>query len=342
MNTEEKKELEDAIENPHDTAFKRAFGKKRLARSFFKHHLPQEILKHIDLKHLRLVNRSYVDEKLKQRHADVVYETRVKGRTAFLYLLFEHQSSPDKWMAFRLLCYMVNIWKEFLEQNPKPKPKRLPVIIPLVLYHGKKNWSPVLEFTGLMDSPDELKEILPNFKYTLFNLESFDDERIQLGNYMALHVVLNLFKHIYDDDFGDILSQAITLLRKIDDKTIYFDFMEWVLRYTINARDENFEELKQVIDREMERLGDERIRRSAMTMAQKIRQEGVEEGSINKALSMLLKQTETRFGHVSSILEKKLKQSNMDILDKFSVSIFDFKDIEDAEKWWDDQNFGSA
>ena len=210
-----------------------------------------------------------------------------------------------------------------------------------MLYHGKKNWSPVLEFTELMDSPDDLKKILPNFKYTLFNLGSFDEERIQLGNYMALHVVLNLFKHIYDDDFGDILSQSITLLRKIDDKTIYFDFMEWVLRYTINARDENFEELKQVIDREMERLGDERIRRSAMTMAQKLIQEGVEEGRLKTAI-MLLKMTEKLFGHIPPTLEKKLKKSNMDLLGKFGVSIPDFKDIEDAEKWWDDQRFGSA
>ena len=53
-------------------------------------------------------------------------------------VLFEHQSTVDPLMAFRLLKYVVARWDKFLEQNPKSK--RLPPIVSVVLYHGKRPW----------------------------------------------------------------------------------------------------------------------------------------------------------------------------------------------------------
>ncbi len=339
MTIEEKNEFDESINNPHDAAFKSAFQKKELAQSFFKNYLSKKILRHIDLNYLKIVNKSYVDEKLREKHSDIAYETRIKGKSAFLYILFEHQSKPDQWMVFRVLCYMVNIWKEFLDQNPKAK--LLPVIIPLVLYNGKRKWSSALKFTEIIDANEDLNKFLPDFSYTLFNLGTYEDERLQLGDYMALHVVLNLMKHIYDDDFSDILHRAMDILLKIKDETIFLEFLEWILRYAFHARNEEDENLKGIIDREAEKLGDERIRRSAMTIAERLRQQGLDEGKL-KTISILLKLTKKRFGSVSPVLEEHLKQSDFDMLDKFGESIFDFNDIKDAEKWWDDQRFGSA
>ena len=90
--------------SPHDAAFKAAFQKRELAKSFFQHYFPEKIVRQIDFRHLKLANRSYVDEKLKDKHSDIFYQTKIRGKNAFLYLLFEHQSKPDFWMIFRLLC----------------------------------------------------------------------------------------------------------------------------------------------------------------------------------------------------------------------------------------------
>jgi hypothetical protein len=53
---------EFSVNNPHDAAFKAAFRKKELARKFLAQYLPPEILQHIDLEHLRFINKSYLDE----------------------------------------------------------------------------------------------------------------------------------------------------------------------------------------------------------------------------------------------------------------------------------------
>ena len=37
---------------------------------------------------------------------------RLRGRAALLYVLFEHTVRPDRWVALKVLGYMVGVWKE--------------------------------------------------------------------------------------------------------------------------------------------------------------------------------------------------------------------------------------
>ncbi|MCP4113243.1 MAG: DUF4351 domain-containing protein [Desulfobacteraceae bacterium] len=68
----------------------------------------------------------------------------------------------------------------------------------------------------------------------------------------------------------------------------------------------------------------------AMNVAQQIEQRGRIEG----VSLMLIKQLKRRFGAISPDLEKKLQSSDFEILDKFGEFIFDFKDVGEAEQWW--------
>ncbi len=67
---------------------------------------------------------------------NIIARRRMKGSgvLVFLYLLFEHQSKPDRWMRFRLLKYMCRIWEESFKQNPEQT--ELPLILPVVFYQG--------------------------------------------------------------------------------------------------------------------------------------------------------------------------------------------------------------
>nr|WP_281256910.1 Rpn family recombination-promoting nuclease/putative transposase [Candidatus Chloroploca asiatica] len=56
-----------------------------------------------------------------------------------LYLLFEHQSTPDPWMRLRLLNYMCRIWDESFKAAPQQT--QLRPIIPMVFYQGRRAWS---------------------------------------------------------------------------------------------------------------------------------------------------------------------------------------------------------
>ena len=341
-------EFEKSVSNPHDAAFKSAFRNRELAQAFFEAYLPAKIVRHIDFSVLETDNKSYVDEFFRDSHSDIVYRTRLRDRAAFLYLLFEHQSTPDHRMPFRLLCYMVNLWKDYEAQHPGTK--HLPVIFPAVLYHGRRKWNAPLSFGDMIKGNNrDFRKFIPNFTYQLYDLSEYGDELLMPGNHMALAVVLYLFKHIFDKNSENVLRQATDLFVRIEDRTIFSEFIEWALTYFLHARNEDPEDIITLISRESERVGDERIRRAAMTAAEKLRQKGMEQGKLlgieqGKLIGAeegekkaLLKMLRRRFGSVPPVLEQKLRKSGTDVLDRFGEAIFDFKDLKDAEKWWESQ-----
>jgi hypothetical protein len=233
-------------------------------------------------------------------------------------------------MIFRLLCYMTNLWREFLEQNPEAK--RLPVILPAVLYHGRRKWNAPHSLAEILETQEGLERYIPDFAYDLYDLRDYEDERLLLGDAMALGVVLYLMKHIFDEDYGERFIEAAKYLGKIDDQKVQLEFLEWMLRYTYQARDDR----EDYIDRGLDALENENGRRMAMTIAEQLRQEGFQKGIDIGQSRILLKQLKKRFGNPSPALERKLNESGTDVLDRFGESIFDFESLEDAERWWED------
>jgi predicted transposase/invertase (TIGR01784 family) len=75
---------EKSVNNPHDAAFKSAFKKLTVAWGFFQSYLPERIRRNIDFDSLEIRDGSYVDEKLKEKHSDIVYKAKFRNSDAFL------------------------------------------------------------------------------------------------------------------------------------------------------------------------------------------------------------------------------------------------------------------
>jgi predicted transposase/invertase (TIGR01784 family) len=91
------------IPHAHDFFFKMAMSDKRIAREFFDAHLPEEIRKVVELEQLELEPTSYIDDMRKETIADMLFKAQIGGHDAYLYLIVDHQSSPDRLMPFRVL-----------------------------------------------------------------------------------------------------------------------------------------------------------------------------------------------------------------------------------------------
>lgn len=135
------------VQNPHDRLFKKILGSQENAIDFFLE-LPAEVLAHMDLATLHPEEKSYVDESLRESYSDLLYSVKLRdtagfAHDGFLYLLMEHKSTPDRFTALPLLHYMTMIWKSVAE-HPTTQPghdsPQLPMILPLVLYHGETAW----------------------------------------------------------------------------------------------------------------------------------------------------------------------------------------------------------
>lgn len=153
---------------PHDGLFKLVLGRPEHAASELRSILPDALVDRLDLNGLEKVDGSFVDPALRQHHTDVLFRTTLDQREALVYVLIEHQTRPDWWMALRMLSYLTRIWERHLVRNPTIT--RLPLIIPVVIYQGRQRWRAPTEFADLLDLGNSAAPLAPRFSYLLDDL----------------------------------------------------------------------------------------------------------------------------------------------------------------------------
>ncbi len=108
---------------PHDTMFRQFLTQPDVARDFMEIHLPAELREICDLSTLTLESGSFVEDDLRQYFSDVLYSLKTRAGDGYIHVLIEHQSTPDKHMAFRLMRYAVAAMQRHLEaKHPTPNP----------------------------------------------------------------------------------------------------------------------------------------------------------------------------------------------------------------------------
>jgi predicted transposase YdaD len=180
---------------PHDAFVKYTFSNLENAAAMLRSALPQGLSQRIDWQSLRLESGSHVDHLLSDTHTDLLFSTSIAGRKALFYVLFEHQSTSDALMPFRLLKYIVRVLDWHLE-NAKAigHPELpLPVVVPVVLHHSERGWKAPTEVAALFDpflaDDPELSRLLPRLSFVLDDISHLSDEELgerALGAAVAL------------------------------------------------------------------------------------------------------------------------------------------------------------
>src|SRR4051794_16944343 len=95
------------IKARHDKIFRKAMENLMVAMEFLDTHLPKDIRRFIDLSTLKIEKESFIERKLKNRASDVLFSVNFNGNPGYIYLLLEHQTKCDHFMALRLFKYML-------------------------------------------------------------------------------------------------------------------------------------------------------------------------------------------------------------------------------------------
>ena len=117
---------------PHDAVFKTYLSHPDTARDFLQLYLPETLLKVCDLRTLHLESGHFVEDDLRPFYADILYSLKTTAGDGYIYALIEHQSTPDRHMAFRLMRYAIAAMQRHLDAGHD----RLPLVIPVLFYHG--------------------------------------------------------------------------------------------------------------------------------------------------------------------------------------------------------------
>jgi hypothetical protein len=137
-----------AMSGPHDLLVRFTFSQPKRAAAELRVALPPEVVAQVDWDSLSLEPGSVVDEELRETESDLLFSARLLGAQPVLfYVLLEHQSSVDPWMALRMLRYVVRLLERWRQDHPGHA--LLPVIISLVLFHGPEGgWSAPRRLVG--------------------------------------------------------------------------------------------------------------------------------------------------------------------------------------------------
>jgi predicted transposase YdaD len=167
---------------PHDLLFKKTFSVVEHAAAEFRTILPAELVARTDFSTLTLCSGSYVDESLSGSQSDLLFSVQVSGRPALLYVLFEHQSTPDKLMPLRLLSYIVRILVRHVDEAGSDS-LPLPIVIPVVLHHGDAGWSVARRFEDLFDRDlvelAGISDLIPRLSFVLDDLSRVTDTELE-------------------------------------------------------------------------------------------------------------------------------------------------------------------
>ena len=267
----------DLIHNPHDQFYKQIFGQPDVAADYLQNYLPQEITEAIDLQNLLPIQESFIDTKLKESSVDLLFQTRFKNEPAFIYILFEHKSYNDPLVAFQLLRYMVRIWERHLKENPKTK--ELPVIFPLLFYHGESGWAAPVNFQGLFNKANTelLGKYIPNYEYFLADLSQLPEDQIRGG--LTTQAAILLMKSIFDKNLHEKVPEIIHLLYQLHnpkEKTVdlIYRFLYYIF---VGARNADPVKINEVIAK-TGKVTEDIMATMAEELIQKGRIQGREEG----------------------------------------------------------------
>lgn len=166
------------IHQPHDRLFRAVFSDPAEAASLIRKALPDTIRRRLNWTTLTLTDGTFIDEELRESQVDLLYEVEDTdtGEPTSVYVLLEHQSTPDPLMRLRLLRYCCRIWETDFRNNPDRHGWRL--IVPVVFYQGTRGWRYSTEFSAEFLEAHRTLPWVPKFAHVLLDQTNLAPEAV--------------------------------------------------------------------------------------------------------------------------------------------------------------------
>ena len=191
---------------PHDAVFKQFLYHPDTARDFLDIYLPSTLRELCDLQTLKLESGSFIEDSLRASYSDVLWSLKTNEGDGYIYVVIEHQSSPDAHMAFRLMRYAMAAMQRHLDDGHKT----LPLVIPMLFYHGAL--SPYPFSLCWLDEFDDaiVARQLYSATFPLVDITVIPDDEIMQHRRIALLELMQ--KHIRKRDLMGLVEQLVSLL----------------------------------------------------------------------------------------------------------------------------------
>ena len=126
--------------NSHDAAYKDFFKHKEMVEALLTGFVKEDFVSGLDFSTLEQCPGTYVTDDLRERMDDCVWKVQWRGKTSYLCLILEFQSTPDPWMPVRIMTYTGLLWQDLIKTGALAGASSLPPVFPIVIYNGAGEW----------------------------------------------------------------------------------------------------------------------------------------------------------------------------------------------------------
>jgi hypothetical protein len=335
----------------YDLSYRSLFSFPKMVEGLFREFVKEPWVEKLDFETLQRVNASYVSEELKSREGDLVWKLRRRdGRPVFVYLLIEHQSKVDRFMALRLMVYIALLYQDLLKQGELTPDGLLPLVIPLVLYNGEVAWWAPEDLADLIERlDDESEAYVPRLRYRVIDEGRYSPDDLEARDSVAAQV----FWLEQSREKRKLVPGARRLLKLLGgpgDEALRRAVVAWVSQVLVPRRGDGEpipetlspEELEAMLEKRVEEwnrqlreegriLGRQEGRKEGrLEGRQEGRQEGRLEGRREEGAAFLLRLLERKFGQLDSNTRNLVQGADPDRLLDWGERVLDARRLEDV------------
>lgn len=302
---------------PHDALFKTVFSDPPRAAELLQDLLGPQVAARIDWSSLAVEDTSFIDDDLRETHADLLYTARFAGRPCKIHTVFtllEHMSTSEWSMALRLLRYKLRIWDAHLAADPDAR--SLPAVFSCVVHHSDRGWRAATTFEALVDLPADAGadawSMVPRFRYALDDLGAAGVDALQaraLSAFVRLTLCV-LLEGRSNRQIQPLLAGWSELLREAARDPHGPGAFRPIFRYLAQVRDAGDHTAILTTAREVINPREDKMYTIADMLMDQGREQGVREGLV-RALKLLL-------GDLSPNNQTRLDQADVTTLERWT------------------------
>ena len=325
----------------HDALYHRMFGHPEMVRQLLREFVQEPWVADLDLDRMERSNARYHSDDDQRREGDVVWRIPLRsGGDAYLLLMLEFQSSPDRWMALRAMVYAGLLWQHTIKERKLAPDGRLPPVFPVVVYNGDPAWVMPVSLDALISLPPEspLWQWQPRMRYHIIEEGAFSDADLASRDTLAA-LLFRLENCRQADQVIELMDAVIDWFRRHDGFEALRPLFAALVGRVVEMADgaapgvqvsENLLEVRTMLatrvaewKQHWRQEGEQKGRQEG---EQKGRQEGRQEGEAQVLLRLL----ERRFGSVPDTVRDRIASADVADLDQWIMRVLDAGSIEDV------------
>ncbi len=241
----------------HDIAHKELYSHPENVKDLIQGFVALDCVSEFDFSTLERENTSFVTKENTERHDDIIWKLRWRDKWVYIYILIEFQSDVDETMPVRIMSYVSLLYLYLLGNKNLEywKEKKLPVVLPIVLYNGKDIWNVPKNIQDMFkETYEELQKFVPKISYYFIDEvhpEANEKDSVFDGLANSVVATMKLQRTASTDKFIEFLNELKEIIKDPENKNKFVSFMAFMRRFLSTVFDnpayENALTLEEVI-----------------------------------------------------------------------------------------------